>query len=78
MLGATRHLNACCCRDTSFSVGLSIGIARQGGLLPPFSTAYVKGWKRGTMLLATLEAIRVLELENPLSIGSRRWVHGVY
>lgn len=53
--------------ETLHSVwGCPLGIARQGGLLPPFSTAYVKGWKRGTMLLTTLEAIRVLNLEESI------------
>ena len=35
-----------------------------GGLLPPFSCAYVKGFKRGLMLLCCLQAIRELGLEH--------------
>ena len=33
-----------------------------GALLPPFSVGYVKGWKRATMALIVLQAVKELEL----------------
>lgn len=42
--------------------------ASQGAvLLPPFSCAYIKGWKRGTMLLIVLQAIRELQLDDNIA-----------
>ena len=33
-----------------------------GALLPPFSVGYVKGWKRATMALIVLQAVKELGL----------------
>ena len=35
-------------------------------MLPPFSCAYVKGWKRGVTLLIALHGIRELGLEGEI------------
>ena len=35
----------------------------QGGQLPPFSIAYVKGWRRSVTALIVAEAIRSLSIE---------------
>ena len=40
----------------------TISHQRQGNLLPPFSVAYTKGFKRCTVLLITLQGIRELNL----------------
>ncbi|CAK9078225.1 unnamed protein product [Durusdinium trenchii] len=38
-----------------------------GALLPPFSTGYCKGWKRATVALIVLQAIRELDLKDVVS-----------
>ena len=37
-----------------------------GTLLPPFSVGYCKGWKRGTIALICLQAVRELELQDKI------------
>ena len=38
-----------------------------GGLLAPFSIGFCKGWKRGCMMLITLQCIREMELEETIA-----------
>ena len=45
-----------------------------GPSLPPFSVAYVKGWRRSTTFLGVLAAIKALEInveELPLPLRDR-------
>eukprot|EP00435_Cladocopium_sp_Y103_P012151 s3014_g3.t1 len=42
-------------------------------LLPPFSCAYIKGWKRGVTLLTALQGIKELGLEESVQESSSSW-----
>lgn len=46
---------------------------RPGGLLPPFSCAYIKGWKRGVILLIALQGIRELKLADQIEHWIKAW-----
>ena len=51
-----------------------------GGLLAPFSIGFCKGWKRGCMMLITLQCIREMELEETIArhIKAPDWIAGSF